>query len=97
MAIPRLREEYGASAIEIAGHSDGYGIAGGNKRLSARRAHTVLEYLQANQVEVKFMFERAYGSSEPIADNETRSGRLLNRRVELRLPRGPGPGDLSLH
>lgn len=96
LAIPRLREDYGESPIELAGHSDGYGSAASNQELSSRRAHAVFEYLQANQVEMKFVFERAYGASEPIADNETRPGRFRNRRVELRQPRGPGPGDLSL-
>lgn len=73
--------------IEIGGHTDSTGGAENNRRLSERRADSVLRYLVdhfsgigPDRFEVK-----GYGESEPIADNDTADGRALNRRVEFKV------------
>jgi len=53
--------------------------------LSRNRALAVVRYLIAQGVPIERMEARAFGETAPIADNNTRAGRLLNRRVEFRV------------
>jgi len=69
--------------IEVAGHTDDRGADAFNQQLSARRADTVLKYLQANGV-TNTLTSRGYGESQPLASNTTAEGRAQNRRVVLR-------------
>lgn len=94
-AIPALKADYAGSPVEIAGHTDALDSGPMNLDLSRRRARAVYQYLEANGVDLRFMFENGYGEDQPLADNATREGRFRNRRVELRLLRGPGPGELT--
>lgn len=73
--------------IEVAGHTDSQGDEIGNQGLSDRRAKTVFDYLFLYGVDPKRLSFRGYGESQAIADNETREGRAINRRVELRVIR----------
>lgn len=95
-AIPRLKDEYPGAPIELAGHTDALDSGPMNLDLSRRRARAVFQYLQQAGVDMSAIYERGYGESEPRDTNDTREGRFRNRRVELRLLRGPGPGDLTL-
>ncbi len=70
--------------IRIDGHSDNSGSKGKNQRLSEERARAVFEYLITHGVQNK-MFYKGYGSSVPIADNDTDQGRAINRRVEFEI------------
>ena len=69
--------------VEVAGHTDSDGTAEYNEGLSARRAATVRDYLVSQGVSEDRMTARGYGESQPIADNMTREGKALNRRVVL--------------
>jgi len=69
--------------IEVAGHTDSRGAEAYNEQLSARRAETVLKYLQDGGV-TNAMTSRGYGEAQPIASNDTDDGRQQNRRVVLR-------------
>ena len=73
-----------AIEIRIDGHSDNSGSKGKNQRLSEERARSVFEYLITHGVQNK-MFYKGYGSSLPIADNNTEQGRAINRRVEFEI------------
>ncbi len=74
--------------IDIAGHTDSQGAARSNLALSEKRAQTVLGYLVG-----KFGLSRdrftthGFGSSKPVAPNETPDGRAKNRRVEFQVIR----------
>ncbi len=70
--------------IRIDGHSDNSGSKNRNQRLSEERARAVFEYLITHGVQNK-MFYKGYGSSVPIADNDTDQGRAINRRVEFEI------------
>lgn len=94
-ALPQLQQGYVDARIEISGHTDGVLMPGSNLELSRRRARAVRDWLEKNGMDVRFAYEQAYGDSQPRASNETAEGRRLNRRVELRLMRGFGPGDLT--
>jgi chemotaxis protein MotB len=74
--------------IGIEGHTDNEPIkASGwksNWELSVARALSVLHYLQDEKaVEGWRLSAIGYGEQQPVADNATREGRQLNRRVEI--------------
>lgn len=93
--IPALKSDYADSGFELAGHTDDLGGKSHNQDLSLRRARAVYDYLSANGVDVRYVYARGYGETEPLAGNDTREGRFRNRRVELRLRRGAGPGEIT--
>ncbi|MBL7901109.1 MAG: OmpA family protein [Bacteroidia bacterium] len=70
--------------IRINGHSDNSGFAFKNQRISELRAREVFEYLIKKGVQNKMYF-KGFGSSMPIAENNTESGRAKNRRVEFEI------------
>lgn len=70
--------------IEVAGHTDSRGSDAYNLDLSARRAATVLKFLQDGGV-TNSLTSRGYGERQPIASNNNDDGRQQNRRVVLRV------------
>jgi OOP family OmpA-OmpF porin len=54
-----------------------------NMVLSQDRANSVKEYLVNSGVSAASLTAKGYGTSNPVADNGTEEGRILNRRVEL--------------
>jgi outer membrane protein OmpA-like peptidoglycan-associated protein len=72
--------------IEVQGFTDKTGSSTINERLSQQRAQEVARYL-ANEYKVPVRSISLLGSGYalPVADDKTREGRKLNRRVEVRL------------
>lgn len=77
--------EYSTLRIEIQAHSDSSGDAAYNQSLSEKRANSVRDYLIGKGIASDRMEAKGYGESQPIADNDTREGRVANRRVELKV------------
>src|SRR5277367_3227487 len=73
--------------IEIDGHTDNTGGAQHNLDLSQRRAESVMAYLRSHGV-TNTLTAKGYGEDRPIADNATKEGRALNRRVGLHIVGG---------
>jgi len=71
--------------IEIAGYTDYQGSALINRRLSQRRANTVMIELIKNGVDANSLTAKGYGEVNPVASNRTANGRATNRRVELKI------------
>lgn len=69
--------------LEISGHTDNVGRVQLNNKLSSDRANAVRNYLISTGSSSKRIRAIGYGSNQPIADNTTEAGRLLNRRVEM--------------
>ncbi len=69
--------------IEIAGHTDKGKNYEYNMKLSQDRSETVRNYLIQRGVDPNQLKASGYGSTKPVADNETVEGRKLNRRVEF--------------
>jgi len=67
----------------VAGHSAAVGKAEGELELSIRRAKRVADELAARGIEPSRLLYRGYGSSRPLAPNDTEEGRAKNRRVEI--------------
>lgn len=72
--------------ISLYGHTDNVGDENKNIDLSKSRAEAVKEYLISKGISVeRFAEVQGYGSSKPIADNNTSVGKAKNRRVQIKL------------
>jgi len=71
------------SLVRIEGHTDGHGKADYNLGLSKRRAKAVRLYLMQHGIDADRLQSDGFGSSRPIASNDTTEGRARNRRVEM--------------
>jgi outer membrane protein OmpA-like peptidoglycan-associated protein len=69
--------------VEIDGYTDSTGSLELNERLSQERADAVRSYLSSQGVNSSAITTQGFGPSQPIASNDTASGRQQNRRVEL--------------
>jgi OOP family OmpA-OmpF porin len=69
--------------IEIAGHSDSDGDEAANQVLSERRAKAVLDYFVKAGLPADRFTAVGYGSSQPVASNDTDKGKAQNRRIEF--------------
>lgn len=69
--------------VRVSGHTDNTGTERHNVVLSTRRAEVVAEYLVDKGAPYEKVVFEGFGSSQPIADNETPEGRSKNRRVEI--------------
>ncbi|WP_250514802.1 OmpA family protein [Caballeronia sp. INDeC2] len=69
--------------LEVAGYSDGQGAASAKLEVSKERAEAVRGYLVRNGVPPQSLTATGYGDANPIADNDTASGRFANRRIEF--------------
>jgi len=72
--------------VEIQGHTDSVGSESYNMSLSQARAEAVRDYLITHHsIEASRLIAKGYGETMPIADNTTREGRAMNRRVEFKV------------
>ncbi len=69
--------------IEIAGHTDADGDATTNQALSERRAQAVADYLVRGGLPASRFTAVGYGSSQPMAGNDTDEGKAQNRRIDF--------------
>jgi outer membrane protein OmpA-like peptidoglycan-associated protein len=76
-------KEYKKTEVNVLGHTDSKGSSAYNKTLSTQRATSVENYLSTQGVPTTRVHPMGYGESDPVADNDTESGRQLNRRVEI--------------
>jgi outer membrane protein OmpA-like peptidoglycan-associated protein len=77
------REEYPNTDLLIVGHTDADGPSEYNEDLSSRRARAAADYLEARGVERRRLRTAGRGEREPVATNDSESGRERNRRVEV--------------
>lgn len=73
--------------IEISGHTDNVGTLEGNQNLSKNRVISIKHYLITRGVNETQLSTAAYGSSKPIAPNDSEENRAKNRRVEIKILR----------
>ena len=71
--------------IEIGGHTDSTGSAEYNLALSEHRAVAVREALMRAGVDGARMTAKGYGETNPLANNGTEQGRVVNRRIEFNI------------
>jgi outer membrane protein OmpA-like peptidoglycan-associated protein len=68
------------ATILIEGHTDNTGSELANINLSEKRANAIAQYLIFKGIDKNRIASKGYGSSKPIADNNTVNGRAQNRR-----------------
>lgn len=71
--------------FNVIGHASIEGTAEYNQKLSVDRANAVKIYLVNSGVNPNNLNVIGKGATEPIASNDTESGRSLNRRVEIKV------------
>jgi outer membrane protein OmpA-like peptidoglycan-associated protein len=74
---------YPEKMITVEGYTDNIGNEEKNKKLSEERAKAVGNYLVQKGIDKSRISCKGYGSSRPIAGNNTEDGRYKNRRVEI--------------
>lgn len=73
-------------SVDIQGYTDSTGNDAINVPLSQKRAEAVATYLRSCGVNnSQLQNVQGLGSSNPVADNSTKAGQALNRRVEVYL------------
>ncbi|MEM9987849.1 MAG: OmpA family protein, partial [Bacteroidota bacterium] len=80
-----IMEENPSLEIEISGHTDSDASDEHNQTLSQRRAESVVNFLSSKGITLHRMTAQGYGESRPIAPNDTRANKQLNRRTEIRV------------
>jgi outer membrane protein OmpA-like peptidoglycan-associated protein len=69
--------------VEVDGYTDSVGTEEFNQQLSEERADAVRGYLTGEGVASDKVTTHGFGKADPVASNDTASGRQQNRRVEL--------------
>jgi outer membrane protein OmpA-like peptidoglycan-associated protein len=76
--------QYTDYRIQLEGHTDSQGSARKNQALSEKRVQNIKMYLvQHFRLAPERIMAVGYGSTRPIAANDTPDGRSQNRRVEV--------------
>ena len=83
--LSKFLKNNGDLKIQIVGHTDSDGDNKLNEDLSLRRAKSIINWLKANKVDVSKISPMGLGESSPVANNNTKAGKALNRRVEVRI------------
>jgi OmpA-OmpF porin, OOP family len=73
--------------LEVSGFTDTTGSVARNRALSQRRADNVIRYLvESHQIPLRrIVTPYGFGETNPVAENNSRTGRAENRRVEVKL------------
>jgi len=74
--------------IEIAGHTDADGEVAFNQTLSEKRAQAVMDYLVKAGLPANRFMPVGYGSTQPVAGNDTDEGKAQNRRIDFVVRKG---------
>jgi OmpA-OmpF porin, OOP family len=69
--------------IEVAGHTDAAGEEVANQALSEKRAQAVINFLVQAGLSANRFTPAGFGSTQPLASNDTSDGRAQNRRIEF--------------
>ena len=78
-----LMKENPTIKIQINGYTDSIGKDADNLVLSEARAKSVVSYLTSKGIQQAMLSFKGFGSSNPLASNETEVGRAQNRRTEM--------------
>ena len=82
-----VSENLNGWVVAVQGYADSTGRTARNRSLSERRAKAVSDYLVTKHGVPPYRLVQPYGfgSSDPVAANNAREGRSLNRRAEIRV------------
>lgn len=81
--MAEILQKYPDTDILVEGHTDSDGSDSYNQTLSERRAQAVADYVTSLGVTASRFKTAGYGESQPVASNDTTTGKQANRRVEI--------------
>ena len=81
--IAATLNEYPKTTVTVVGYTDSVGTAESNRDLSHRRANAVAQYLGQHGVAADRILVESRGEENPVASNDSESGRAQNSRVEM--------------
>ncbi len=81
--IQKILHSVPEQRFELAGFTDNIGEIKRNQQVSLLRARAVMQFLIEQGIAQNKLVANGYGPTKPIGNNNTRSGRAKNRRVEL--------------
>ena len=84
-SVALVLSEFDKTIVAVAGFTDSVGSAEYNQTLSEKRATSVARYLKTKGIAAARFETIGFGEQGAVADNSTKEGRALNRRVELTL------------
>jgi OOP family OmpA-OmpF porin len=82
--VAKVNASKGDETLHVIGHTDSTGPEEHNQGLSERRAAAVAGWLIEQGIPESRITTSGMGESQPVADNSTREGRAMNRRVEVK-------------
>ncbi|MFZ2322067.1 MAG: OmpA family protein [Ignavibacteriaceae bacterium] len=86
--VLKVMKDYPDTRWKIEGHTDNTGSIKVNRELSLKRAQSVFNFFVTMGIDGARLLVNGYGPDYPIADNNTETGRALNRRVAIILISG---------
>jgi outer membrane protein OmpA-like peptidoglycan-associated protein len=81
-------EKHADKKVSVEGYTCNIGTEDYNLRLSEKRAEAVKAYMVEKGIAADRLSAMGYGEANPVADNTTRQGREMNRRVEFKVMNG---------
>jgi outer membrane protein OmpA-like peptidoglycan-associated protein len=84
-SVVLVLKEFDKTLIVVAGHTDSSGSEALNQALSVQRAQSVFNYLSSAGILNDRVEAIGFGETQPVANNNTKAGKELNRRVEITL------------
>jgi chemotaxis protein MotB len=87
--VAKILAEIPERNFQVAGHTDNMPIRSrrfkSNWELSTARAVGVVKFMAKNGLDPRRLSAAGYGPYDPVGDNSTDDGRMLNRRIEITL------------
>jgi len=77
-----LQKDY-ITTLRIEGHTDNSNAEAVNQKLSEQRALAVCKWLVENGIDCKRLIAVGFGSSKPVAANDSGENKAKNRRMEF--------------
>lgn len=91
--VEKAIDMFPRSELIVEGHTDSYGGDESNQRLSQDRAESIQQYMiNAMRIPSYRLIAIGYGETNPVANNETESGRAKNRRIDIVIKPNLEPG-----
>jgi outer membrane protein OmpA-like peptidoglycan-associated protein len=88
--LANFLQQYPQRNVQIEGFTDSVGTDDYNMGLSERRADSVRDALTGMGISRDRIQTRGFGKSDPVADNDSATGRQQNRRVEVVISESDG-------
>ena len=83
--VASVMQRYPQTLIRVEGHTDNVGTEVYNMDLSRKRAQAVSDLLVQRSISSQRVNIIGFGEANPIASNNSETGRQMNRRVEIKI------------